>query len=135
MQIRDVMTPDPTTISPATPMQQAAEHMRDGDFGAIAVCDGRRIQGVVTDRDIAVRGVAEGRDPATAVAEIMSPDVHWLYDDQDASDAAELMQREQVRRVFVVDRDKNLVGVVATADVAKERPNDEVAETIEDISR
>ena len=135
MQIRDVMTADPTTVSPDTPMQQAAQLMRDGDFGAVAVCDGRKLQGVVTDRDIAVRGVADGRDHATPVSELMSGDVHWLYDDQDASEAAQMMQREQVRRVFVVDRDKHLVGVVATADVAIERPNEEVAETMEDISR
>jgi CBS domain-containing protein len=120
MQLKDVMARDVEVIAPDASLREAAEKMRALDIGSVPVCDGRRLIGMVTDRDITVRAVAEGRDPALArVRDVMTPDVTYCYEDDDVKDAARLMGERQIRRLAVLDRgSKQLVGMVSLGDVA-----------------
>lgn len=121
MNVRDVMTPDVQIAAPDMPVAEAALLMRDGDFGVLPVGENDRLVGIVTDRDIAVRAVAEGKEPrSTKVREIMSDGVSWIYDDEDVSEAARRMQEKQVRRLPVINHDKRLVGIVTIGDFAVE---------------
>ena len=121
MQIREVMTRDVMLADPSMPLKEAAALMRDGDFGLLPVGENDRLIGTITDRDIAIRAVAEGKDPnATTVREAMSEGIHYCFDDQSVEEAAELMSDAQIRRVPIVNRDKRLVGIVALADLATE---------------
>jgi CBS domain-containing protein len=123
MAIKDVMSRDVCVVGPDDPIQQAATRMAEEDVGFIPVCDGERLVGVITDRDLAIRAVAGGADPATTkVRELMTEDVTWCYEDQDVAKTAELMKRNDIRRIIVVDRDKRLVGVVALGDLARQQP-------------
>jgi CBS domain-containing protein len=111
--------------------------MRDMDVGPIPVCDGDRLLGMLTDRDIAIRAVAEdGRDPReVAVANVMTPDVIYCFDDQDVEEAARIMQERQIRRLLVLNREKQLVGIVSLGDVAVENTNPQTkAETLKKVS-
>lgn len=118
--IRNVMTRDVEKASPETTLQDAAQMMRSRDIGSLPVCEGRRVVGVVTDRDIAVRGVAEGRDPgATPVREVMSTAVVSVREDADFAEAEKLMHDRQLRRLPVVDDQGELVGYLAMARVAR----------------
>src|SRR5437764_1901261 len=101
MQVSKVMTRDAECVRPDTTLQEAARKMRDLDVGPLPVCgDGDRLVGLLTDRDISVRATAEGRDPTrTPVQEVMTPDVVYVFDDQDARDAADTMAGHQIRRV------------------------------------
>ena len=119
MQVKDVMSRDVEVVLPSTTLREAAEKMKALDVGPLPVCDGTRLQGMITDRDIAIRAVAEGRDPnTTPVSEVMSVGVIYCYVDDDVRDAAKLMEKEQIRRLVVLDRAKNLVGVVSLGDLA-----------------
>lgn len=119
MKISDVMTRDPQTISPGDTLRSAAQTMDDLDVGALPVCDGQRLVGVITDRDIVVRSAAAGQDPQSAtVSQAMTDEVRWVYEDDDVSDAEKLMRDIQIRRVPVVNRDKKLVGIVSLGDLA-----------------
>jgi CBS domain-containing protein len=121
MQLRDVMTRDVTLAEPAMLLKEAASLMRDGDFGLLPVGENDRLVGTITDRDIAIRAVAEGKDPnATTVREAMSEGIYYCFDDQTVDEAAELMSEAQIRRLPIVNRDKRLVGIVALADLATE---------------
>lgn len=122
MQIRDVMTPQVEIIDPEATMAAAAAAMRDGDFGMLPVAESDKMIGAITDRDIAVRGVAEGLDPKTAmVRDLMTKGIDWCFDDQDAHEVARMMSRKQIRRLPVVNHDKRLVGIVSLGDLAVER--------------
>jgi CBS domain-containing protein len=115
------MTRDVMLADPSMPLKEAAALMRDGDFGLLPVGENDRLIGTITDRDIAIRAVAEGKDPnATTVREAMSEGIHYCFDDQSVEEAAELMSDAQIRRVPIVNRDKRLVGIVALADLATE---------------
>ena len=115
------MTTDVMLADPAMKLPEAAALMRDGDFGLLPVGENDRLIGTVTDRDITIRAVAEGRDPATTtVREVMSDGVHYCFDDQSLEEAADLMSEAQIRRLPIVNRDKRLVGIVALADLATE---------------
>jgi len=120
MQIKDIMTPNVDCIRPDDTLQDAARKMRDLDVGPLPLCgDDDRLAGMITDRDIVVRAVAEGRDPtATRVSEAMSRDIIYCFEDQDTEEAARLMQEKQVRRLIVLNRDKRLVGIVSLGDLA-----------------
>jgi len=122
MQLKDIMTPKPECIRPDATIQEAARRMRDLDVGPLPVCgDDDRLAGMVTDRDITVRAVAEGKDPkATKVREVMTQDVIYGFEDQDVADAVRLMEQHQVRRLVVLNRDKRLVGIVSLGDLATE---------------
>ena len=120
MQVSQILTREVETISPDTSVKEAAQRMRSMDVGSLPVCDGRRLLGMVTDRDITVRVTAEGRDAAsTPVQEAMTPDVCFVFEDQDVQEAARLMEERQIRRLPVLSRDKKLVGILALGDIAQ----------------
>ncbi|MES2581406.1 MAG: CBS domain-containing protein [Pseudomonadota bacterium] len=135
-KLKDLMSPDVKVISPDMSIQEAAIQMLEGDFGMLPVGENDRMIGTITDRDIAIRAVAEGKDNSTTVREIMSEGIAWVYEDQSVEDAAKLMSERQVRRLPVVDRNKRLVGIVALGDFAVEsseiRP---AAEALSEISK
>lgn len=133
MHIRDVMTPNPRCVSPDDSIQSAAQIMRDEDTGAVPVCDNGRAVGIVTDRDIVVRAIAEGRVNGS-VRDIATRDVISARPDMSTREAAELMSDHQVRRLPVVDGDR-LVGIVSLGDLAvKEAKDSRVGDTLEHIS-
>ncbi|HKJ09068.1 MAG TPA: CBS domain-containing protein [Gammaproteobacteria bacterium] len=137
MQVRELMTTDFHLVAPDASVQEAARLMRDLDVGMIPVGDGRQLVGTVTDRDIAVRAVAEGRDPAvTAVKHIMSGDIVYCYDDDDVDGAARAMEARRIRRLVVVNHENQPVGIVALADIAINPHVREVAgEVLEEVSQ
>lgn len=124
MKLGHIMTLEVETVRPDDSVQRAAELMRDLDIGMIPVVDGPSVVGVVTDRDVAVRFVAEGFDkkPAMPVSEIMSREVFYCYEDQDVSEAAKIMEDKQIRRMIVLSRDNKLVGIVSLGDLARKEP-------------
>jgi CBS domain-containing protein len=123
MQLKDVMTTKVQLTDPSAKLKEAAISMRDGDFGLLPVGANDRLVGTITDRDIAVRAVAEGKDPnTTTVGDVMSEGIHYCFEDQEIEEAARLMSEAQVRRLPVLNRDKRLVGIVALADLATEAP-------------
>ena len=120
MQVSQILTREVETIRPDTPVREAAQRMRSMDVGSLPVCDGRHLLGMVTDRDITIRITAEGRDPAnTPVQEAMTPDIAYVFEDQDVQEAARIMQDRQIRRLPVLSRDRQLVGIVALGDLAQ----------------
>jgi CBS domain-containing protein len=124
------MTKGARAIEPGATIQQAAVLMRQHAIGMLAVMTRGQMRGVITDRDIAVRGVAEGRTPgATSVEEVMTPAVTTCFEDQLVIDAALLMQGNQVRRLVVLDRDNNPVGVLSLSDLATEAHDEQLTET------
>ena len=119
MQLKDVMTPEVEVIAPEASLSEAAETMSHLDIGPLPVCEGERLVGMPTDRDITVRAVAAGRDPRTTpVRDVMTPDVVYGFEDQDVEDAARLMEQYQIRRLPVLNRSQQLVGMVALGDLA-----------------
>jgi len=136
MQLSEIMTRNVQVIAPDATLRDAARMMKDLDVGGIPVCDGDRLQGFVTDRDIAVRAVAEGQDPATCkVSDIMSQGVAWCYEDNDVAEAGRIMQEKQVRRLAVLDHDKKLVGIVSLGDLALESEDEDfTGEVLERVS-
>lgn len=134
MKIQDVMTPNPKTVSPTDELQVAARIMREEDAGSVPVVEDGRVVGMVTDRDIVVRAVADG-DFDCSVEDIMSDDVVCATPDMSTSAAAGLMGEHQVRRLPVVDDAERLVGIVALGDLAvKEGRDARTGDTLEDIS-
>lgn len=131
MQLKEVMTPGVEVIAPEATIREAAEKMSHRDIGPLPVCEGDRLVGMLTDRDITVRAVAEGRNPVTTlVREVMTPDVVYGFDDQDVQDAARLMEQYQIRRLPVLNRSKQLVGMVALGDLAVHPGNQLVAAAV-----
>ena len=134
-KIADAMTSNPCAIDADKPVSYAAKMMRDEDVGFAPIVEANRLVGALTDRDIAVKVVAEGKDPdTTSVRDIASTSVVTVDPDQDLDEALQLMARYQVRRLPVVKEDKMLVGVVAQADVAQEAKSKKVGEMVEEIS-
>jgi len=136
MQLREIMTPQVEVIAPNAGLAEGAKKMRDLDVGAIPVCDGDRLRGMLTDRDIAIRAVAEGLDPeATHVSEVMTPEVVFGFEDQRVEEAAKLMEEKQIRRLPVLDREKRLVGIVSLADVSVKTKNNKLkAKVVKGVS-
>jgi len=130
------MTRDVEVIRPEAPIAEAARKMDELNIGPLPVCDGDRLIGIVTDRDITVRATSAGRDPQTTpVREARSQDVLYCYEDQDVRDAARLMSEQQIRRLPVISRDKRLVGIVSLGDIAAETRDDRMSgETLERVS-
>lgn len=118
MKIRDIMTADVTRLAPQDSCREAARLMAACDCGCIPVADDDKLVGVVTDRDIAVRLVAQGRHADTPAREIMTDRILYCYEDQDIAEVAANMSEQQVRRFPVVSRDKRLVGIVSLGDIA-----------------
>jgi CBS domain-containing protein len=133
--VKDLMTSDLTTVAPETSVSEAAERMAREDIGPLPVVENDRLVGIVTDRDLVVRVLAEGRDPrSTTVREVASEDPVTVTADDDLVTTLDLLAKHQVRRVPVVDGDR-LVGIVAQADVAREVSSPWVGDVVEDISR
>lgn len=134
---RDIMTANPQVVTPTDSVSQAAAIMRDSDVGVVPVVDDQgsmRLAGVVTDRDIAVRLVAEGRNGDTSAGDIMSSGLATVRPDDDISSVLNLMKSEQVRRIPVVEGDR-LVGIIAQADVATDLGSDrKTGDVVEKIS-
>jgi CBS domain-containing protein len=119
MQIKEIMTRDPEVIQPDTPLQVAAEKMKSLNIGSLPVCDGNKLLGMLTDRDITVRATARGGDSSnTAVRDVMTPEVAYCYEDDDVAQAAIVMEEKQIRRLPILSRDNRLVGIVALGDLA-----------------
>ena len=137
MQVKNVMTRGVECVSPDATLQEAARKMRDLDVGPLPVCDNDRLAGMLTDRDITVRAVAEGRDPRAAkVRDAMSAGIDYCFEEDDVEQAARLMRERQVRRLAVLNRDKRLVGILSLGDLAVETGGDEVAgKTLERVSQ
>ena len=120
-QLKDLMSRDVKVISPDMTIGEAARKMRDGDFGMMPVGENDRMIGTISDRDIAIRAVAEGKDADTKVSDVMSEGIAWAYEDESVEQVARIMSERQVRRLPVVNRDKRLVGIVALGDLAVEK--------------
>jgi len=132
---REIMTTDVKTVGRDTSIKDVAAAMREGDVGSMPVIEGGKLVGIVTDRDIVVRAVAEGRDPSTPVGDAMTTEIFSVKPDDFAFEAIRLMGDKQVRRVPVVNDDGSLAGIIAMADVALEMEDEkEIAETLEEIS-
>lgn len=135
MKISDVMSRDIEVASPTDTIQSVAQKMAQLDVGALPVCDGRKIQGMITDRDIAVRGVAQGVGSDSPVSQIMTGDLEYVLAGDDLDRAADKMASNQIRRLPVVDENKELVGIISLGDLAKEHQDKIVGRTLEDISQ
>jgi len=136
MQVREVMTPEVEVISPETTLAEAAQKMKSLDVGPLPVGERDRLVGMVTDRDITVRATAAGRDPnTTKVREVMTEQVFYCFEDESIEQAAEIMERAQIRRLMVLNRDKRLVGIVSLGDLAIETGEEELTgEILERVS-
>lgn len=133
--VSEIMTRGVRAMAPHDSIVQAAQAMDELNVGVVPVCDGETLIGMVTDRDITVRGVAQGRaSEDTRLSDIMSPEVHWCSEDQDIEDVLRDMSQHQVRRLPVVDREKHLVGMVTIGDIAAKTGHSEVGDSLGDIS-
>ena len=119
-QLKDLMSREVQVINPDMTIGDAAKKMRDGDFGMMPVGENDRMIGTISDRDIAIRAVAQGKDASTKVRDVMTEGIAWAYEDDSVEHAATIMSKRQVRRLPVVNRDKRLVGIVALGDFAVE---------------
>jgi CBS-domain-containing membrane protein len=135
MKVSDCMTPDVRTVGPDETLQKAALMMLDQDIGALPVTDGERLIGMITDRDIAVRGVAEGHGPETPVRELMTNDVVAARMDDDTDDIAVRMSEAQVRRLPVIDDQQKLCGIVSLADLSQEGDDSAAEQALEGVSQ
>ena len=134
--IKDVMTSNPRTVDAEKSVAYAAKMMRDEDVGLAPVVEGDKLIGMLTDRDIAIRVVAEGRNPdEVKVSEVASKQVVTIDPQQDLDEALRIMAKHQVRRLPVVEEDGRLVGVGAQADVAREGDDTQTGELVEEISK
>ena len=134
-KIRDLMTKNPCAIDADKPVEYAAKMMRDEHVGLAPIVEGQKLVGTLTDRDIAIRVVAEGKDPkSTQVRDVATTRVVTIDPDQDLDEALRLMATNQVRRLPVVDDDGRLAGVVAQADIARQASDKQTGELVERIS-
>ena len=135
MKVEDVMTRDVAVASPDQSLQQAARLMCELDIGALPVADNERLVGMITDRDIAIRAVADGMGPQAKVGDVMTSDVKYCYCDQELAEVGDNMADIQLRRLPVLNRDKRLVGILALGDIATSSDNDCAADALAGISR
>jgi len=136
MKVSEIMSRHVEIIPPDQSLDEAAGQMRDLNIGLIPICDGDRLVGMLTDRDIVVRAVAEGRDPRdTPVSDVMTPQVRYCFEDQDVAEAARMMEEFQIRRLPILNRSKQLVGIVSLGDVAVRAGDDAVSgDTLKGVS-
>ena len=135
IRCRDIMTKSVRTATREQSLKDVAILMRDGDMGSVPVVENGKLVGIVTDRDIVVRSIAEGKDASASVDEAMTTDIFAVKPDDFVFEAIRLMGNKQVRRVPVVDNDGSLAGIIAIADIALEMEDEkEIAETLEEIS-
>lgn len=134
-QLRDVMTSAVKTVAPDASVQEAAGFMLAADTGSIPVCEDDKVVGMITDRDIAVRGVAEGKGPDCSVRDLMSSNIICARDTDDVLAVAQRMSDAQVRRLPVVDANDRLVGVVSLGDLSREAQESAAATALEGVSQ
>jgi CBS domain-containing protein len=134
MKVSEVMTRDVQTIRPDQPVQEAASFMLSADAGSIPVTDGDRLIGMITDRDIAVRGVAKGYGPETPVRELMTDDIIIARLDDDTDDIAARMSNAQVRRLPVVDDNERLCGIVSLGDLTQKGSDSAAEQALEGVT-
>jgi len=133
--VEEVMTRDVEVVSPEDTLRDVAEKMRTLNVGPLPVCDGQKLQGIITDRDIVVRAVSQGMDPnSTPVSQVMTDEVEYIFADEGIEVAAHRMREEQIRRILVVDRDKKLVGILSLGDISQAAGEQEAGRTLEAIS-
>jgi CBS domain-containing protein len=133
--VQAVMTKSPTTVTPDTPATEAARIMKTEDTGIVPIVDGDRLGGVITDRDLTLRILAEGKSPDTKVGELASSDLVTIDPQQSLEEAARLMAEHQIRRLPVVEEDGRLVGILAQKDLAEAGHDTLTGEVVERISR
>lgn len=135
MRVAEIMTTDVQTISSSDTIQKAAMAMDNLNVGALPVCDGDELRGVITDRDITVRATAVGLSPADIkVGDIMTEDVDYVFEDDDVTKAAAKMKERQIRRLPVINQSKRLVGFVSLGDLATKADSDNSADALEKVS-
>jgi CBS domain-containing protein len=136
VQVKEIMTRKVEVISPKTSVAEAAEIMKAHDVGVLPVCDGDKLVGMLTDRDIIVRTTADGFHPETVQAgEVMTGDVVYGFEDQEISEASRIMEEKQIRRLPIVNRSKRLVGMLSLGDIAVGTGNKELAgEALKEVS-
>jgi CBS domain-containing protein len=133
--IQEAMTSNPTSVGPTNTAAEAAQIMKAEDIGSLPIVEGDKLVGVITDRDLAIRIVAEGRDTDTTVGDIASKDVVTVDPEQSLEDAARLMAKHKVRRLPVVEEDGRLVGILAQADIAQAGHDVLTGDTVQQISQ
>lgn len=139
MKLSDIMTRNVNVVHPDATIREAAEKMKAHDIGVLPVCDGEKIKGMITDRDIVIRAVGMGKDTRKApVREAMTRDVAYCFEDEEVADAARVMKEKQIRRLLVLDRDKKLVGLISLGDLSRqgddERLSGEVVRSVSEPS-
>lgn len=134
MKISEVMTPNVETVTPDQTAREAASFMLRAEAGSIPVLQGDRVIGMITDRDITVRGVAEGRGPDTPVRDLMTDHIICARADDNIEDVARRMSDEQIRRLPVLDSEEKLVGIVSLGDLARETSGETAHEAFEGVS-
>lgn len=135
MKVSEVMTTEIETVRPDQQAREAARFMLQADAGSIPVTEGERLVGMITDRDIAVRGVAKGLQPDARVRDVMTEEVLYCFEDQDSEEVLGNMGDEQIRRLPVVDRNKRLVGVVSISDLAQGGEEARAGEALREIAQ
>ena len=135
MKVSEAMTRDVRVANPDETLQQAARMMAGIDAGVLPVGENDRLVGMVTDRDIGIRGVAEGKGPEAKIRDVMSADVKYCFDDQDVDEVSRNMGDLQVRRLPVVDREKRLVGILSLGDVALATGGNQAGAALKQVSR
>ena len=134
MKVKDAMTTDVEVARPADSIQQVARKMSELDTGVMPVCDGTRVLGIITDRDIAIRVVAEGGDINAPVSQYMTEDVEYAYESDDLDKVTSRMGDLQIRRMIVVDSNKDLAGIISLGDLAREGKARKIGAVLEEIS-
>lgn len=136
MQVSQLMSKKVEWISPTLSLQEAARKMRDLDIGCLPVGENDRLVGMITDRDIACRGVAEGKaGPKTVVRDVMSPGISYCFNDQQVSEAAQLMEEKQIRRLPVLNREKRMVGILSMGDISQHASGRVSAEVLKAVTK
>ena len=135
MKISEVMTTDVETVTADQSAREAAKFMLRVEAGSIPVTEGDRVIGMITDRDIAVRGVAEGRGPDTPVRDLMTDHIICARGDDNVDDVAQRMSQQQVRRLPVLDEDEKLIGIVSLGDLAREARGESAHQALEGVSQ
>jgi CBS domain-containing protein len=135
MKVSEVMTREVATVSPDQTAREAASFMLNADAGSIPVTEGDRLIGMITDRDIAVRGVAKGNGPETPVRDLMSNDIICARMDDDVEDVANRMSQAQVRRLPIIDDQQMLCGIVSLGDLSREADEDCAQEALQGVSQ
>jgi CBS domain-containing protein len=136
MKVKDIMSGDVEVTRPEDTLQMAAARMASLDSGVLPVCEGEKLVGILTDRDITVRSTAEGTNPTEGVVkDVMTPNVVYCFEEDDPGDAARKMEQEQIRRLPVVDREMHLVGIVSLGDLSVRGEADVAGEALHEVSK